>query len=362
MAFDKYVYRRGYKGNLVDPTMYEAVYAKASSTTGHETATGPNSAYADFGQMGMSGNGALALRSRLSQQIRGAARANVALTAVGWRQSLSMIANRAGQMTRALRQLRKGNVLGMIRTLSDQGHKTPKGKTYVRKWSSKRARKEPAQAWLEANFGWAPLVSDIHSAVEVMGASLPTDKVVASARDTVLSGSIDEAVDYRPGTGPHQLYYQFKKLDWNAEVRLRAGCEAVASNPNTALLSSLGLTNPAFVAWDWVPFSFVVDWFLPVGKFLNTFDAFVGFTITRGWTTVQVKGQMMYSFENQYYWDWLPYKADNVSDFKKVTRHLGIPPIPSIGDLRPSLNPNLWQAITSLALLQNVFSTIKRKA
>jgi hypothetical protein len=42
--------------------------------------------------------------------------------------------------------------------------------------------------------------------------------------------------------------------------------------------SELGLTNPLAVAWELVPFSFVVDWALPIGSFLNQIDASVGWT------------------------------------------------------------------------------------
>jgi hypothetical protein len=31
----------------------------------------------------------------------------------------------------------------------------------------------------------------------------------------------------------------------------------------------LGLTNPLNVAWELVPFSFVVDWFIPIGSFFD---------------------------------------------------------------------------------------------
>lgn len=46
--------------------------------------------------------------------------------------------------------------------------------------------------------------------------------------------------------------------------------------PFLATMSSLGLTNPAFVLWDAIPFSFVVDWFLDVGTYLNNLDALSG--------------------------------------------------------------------------------------
>jgi hypothetical protein len=37
-------------------------------------------------------------------------------------------------------------------------------------------------------------------------------------------------------------------------------------------LSQLGLAPDSYVAWDMTPFSFMVDWFIPVGDILNVLD------------------------------------------------------------------------------------------
>jgi hypothetical protein len=42
--------------------------------------------------------------------------------------------------------------------------------------------------------------------------------------------------------------------------------------------AALGFTNPLVVAWEVVPWSFVVDWFIPVGRYLEQLSA------THGWT------------------------------------------------------------------------------
>jgi hypothetical protein len=52
-------------------------------------------------------------------------------------------------------------------------------------------------------------------------------------------------------------------------VRTSGKIDFQIENPLTNTLSSLGLTNPLNVAWELVPFSFVVDWFIPIGDFFN---------------------------------------------------------------------------------------------
>lgn len=49
------------------------------------------------------------------------------------------------------------------------------------------------------------------------------------------------------------------------------------ADPNARLASQLGFVNPAVVAWELVPFSFVVDWFVNVGDVLSSYTDFLGF-------------------------------------------------------------------------------------
>ena len=53
------------------------------------------------------------------------------------------------------------------------------------------------------------------------------------------------------------------------------------SNP-LAELSSVGLINPVELAWELLPYSFVVDWFLPIGPWISALTADVGFTFVTG--------------------------------------------------------------------------------
>lgn len=53
-------------------------------------------------------------------------------------------------------------------------------------------------------------------------------------------------------------------------------CTTYVNNPNLHLATQLGLTNPQYWLWDAMPYSFIIDWWLKVGDFLNNFSATLG--------------------------------------------------------------------------------------
>lgn len=54
-------------------------------------------------------------------------------------------------------------------------------------------------------------------------------------------------------------------------------------------LTQIGLTDPLQVAWALVPFSFVLDWFLPIGSVLEGLGATKGLDFVSGTATTAVK-------------------------------------------------------------------------
>jgi len=119
----------------------------------------------------------------------------------------------------------------------------------------------------------------------------------------------------------------------------------VFDSPNALLLSQLGLVNPASLAWELVPFSFVVDWFANVGDFLASFTDTVGCTLSNtAVTTTRENGQMT-QFNGYYGTTW---KAS----YKSMNRviYLGSPPGPTL-KLRPFKGLSISRGLTSVSLL-----------
>lgn len=185
--------------------------------------------------------------------------------------SVETIANSAMTMAAAYRSLRRGDfgrflsLLGLKRLPKrlQKRAKTPRGR-----WS---APESASALWLEYWFGWSPLVADIHSAVSILEADLPAPaKIHASARSILALDRVKIGYDsYLSGT---------------LTMRARIGADVVVSNPNLRRATQLGLTNPATVAWELIPFSFLVDWFIPVSQFLNSWSDLYGLTVKNSYT------------------------------------------------------------------------------
>lgn len=61
------------------------------------------------------------------------------------------------------------------------------------------------------------------------------------------------------------------------------------------MLNQLGLANPLATAWELVSYSFVVDWFVPIGPVLNALSARAGLIFVDGSKSNRVTGYATYT-------------------------------------------------------------------
>lgn len=209
-----------------------------------------------------------AARERFVAKVRGSA-AELSVTLAERKQALAMIENRALQLYRFSRDLRQGRIQSAFEQINLTGQ--------IGHWRNdprlrvKRKAKEFGGAYLEFHFGWSPLVNDIGNAIEVLQGGVPPVHVNA------VRGSKEDTWRY-----PSPGYTQFG----SESLLVKVGAEFVVTNPNLWLANQLGFVNPATVAWELVPFSFIVDWFANVSDFLNSFSEFWGLTVVRPYHTV----------------------------------------------------------------------------
>lgn len=131
--------------------------------------------------------------------------------------------------------------------------------------AAREKEKDVAGMHLEYIFGWVPLLTDIHAATSTVIHAAPIrGRLRASVdRHGTLTGKwTRNKCTIREETG--YLYRHTRVATYYAD------------NPNLWLAERAGLLNPAAVAWDLVPWSFVVNMFVNTGQLVNSVTDFAG--------------------------------------------------------------------------------------
>lgn len=240
--------------------------------------------------------------------------------------SLEMIAARCKQLRSMWRNLRSFNIPALARDIGL--HPTdPK----LKKLRRNGVANNFANSWLELQFGWKPLLKDIYDSVQILQRDFPTAPVTGSATGSILS------LPVYGGTAS-----QIESVRIHGTLRI--------TNPSLFLANQLGLINPVAVLWDAVPFSFVVDWFIPVNKFLNSLTNEVGCSIVDVRVTTQrsVVGQ---TSDGATFPDGTGAVGISLYEGRFFQRTTGELSVPSLLSRLKRPNFDAWKAVTSLALL-----------
>lgn len=165
-----------------------------------------------------------------------------------------LLGDTASQIAKAVRQLRRGNFGEAARALG-VGRKRSNGRSLI-------------ERWLELQYGWKPLLQDVYGAADALSKRSGSDwRVTAKA-------TVRERINVSKDSVGISYAARCEATGWDsAFVRI----DAYPNNDVLLALSQLGITNPALVAWELVPFSFVLDWMLPVGEYLDSLDAMLGY-------------------------------------------------------------------------------------
>lgn len=147
--------------------------------------------------------------------------------------------------------------------------------------------KAMANDWLAYQFGVMPLLSDIDGIAQSLAE--PTEllfdvKVVKREKYNIkqqVSYQNPKCISTGTAIGEVTVKYQYQY--------------ALTVDPEVRDMVQQGLYNPASLAWELIPYSFVVDWFLPIGNYLDNMDAFLGVRLVHAHKTVFVKDVCTYT-------------------------------------------------------------------
>lgn len=191
--------------------------------------------------------------------------------------TLKMVREKATAIYTAYKQVKRGAVLSAAqiligkkqlraKPLPRKGKAVPQeylltdrnGDPKARLIASKNAA---AHNWLELQYGWKPLLSDIYDGMVFVDHQLRNPTVHRVAVTTFAGGQKDgKYIDVPIDSGPTHAWITHRQISSERII-------AFLKEKDVIRLS--GLLDPASIAWELMPYSFVIDWFIPVGNYLQ---------------------------------------------------------------------------------------------
>jgi hypothetical protein len=242
---------------------------------------------------------------------------NLAQTLAEYKQAQNMFASNATAIAKSLSALRRGDLESVFKHL---------------KAKPKQLRGTTANRWLELQYGWMPLLHDIHGLVEELNLSLTRPRTrKITVRKSSERREQSTTVIYVPNATRATLDF-----GWKVSKKVVAYMQQ-----DSLTASRLGFTNPVNLAWELLPYSFVIDWLIPIGDWLNSLDASVGLIGIYGTVSTRAKAIGTQTYGSQHYL----YEYYTRSVFQ------GLPNAP-LPEYKPSLG--LKQIANALALLSQL--------
>lgn len=191
------------------------------------------------------GNDTIALQGKLREKLVGSD-FNLGIVIGEHRQTLRLIADTARRFGNAYKAVARGDLVGASRAIG-----VPYGS------SSRRniGLKDVSDWWLRVQYGVKPLLQDVYGGAQALARALEfpreqTYRVRSRKLGRVVPVSQNiELGNWKGWAYTHsQLIAKIREID---EIKL------------------IGLTDPAAVLWELTPWSFVADWFVPIGSYLS---------------------------------------------------------------------------------------------
>lgn len=208
---------------------------------------GPSNASSGLGgpDASFSSNDQLKLLNKLAEKVKGHD-FNLAVNLAQGNQVVSMVVDTLTKFSKSVRALKHGDFATAARQLG------------ARPRTSRLKTTDVSGRWLELQYGWLPLIGDSYEAAKAYAA------ITAGPRSKLYKASIMAvAKEQKVNNGP--LSYSYKN-----KVRRQIIFDQYEK---MSAKRQLGLEDPYSVIWEVIPYSFVVDWFCPIGSYLDAMNA-----------------------------------------------------------------------------------------
>lgn len=215
-------------------------------------------------------------------------KSNVAQNIAEYRQVQNMFGTNVRRITNAYRALRHGDVRGFSRNIPLRKRHE---QSLLRRGPFDVRRNAPT-IWLETQYGWLPLLGDIYTGMTNFYKRVEegyTIRAKGSGVDTIVSQDDwvnDPGIVRHRDTNRKKIYCQYI-IDYEVDFARLVN------------MQSWGIYNPWLLAWELVPYSFVVDWFLPVGDWLSQVGYSTGLYFKRGMRSGMIVSDTVRTFGPQ---------------------------------------------------------------
>ena len=180
------------------------------------------------------------------------------------RKTINHLAKTATSLLQAYRAARRGNWNGVSRALGVTNRKFFSGQS-------------ASSRWLEYQYGWLPLMGDIADSMNLIDQGFRKKAQIASSVRVL-----------KDRAGPPNMPAWHSQCTGSSEVSYKAKVFYRVNDSSLARINAVGLLNPLLIPWELMPFSFVIDWFLPVGNVLDALTATVGVDFIDGFYSTRV--------------------------------------------------------------------------
>lgn len=148
---------------------------------------------------------------------------------------------------------------------------------YDRITQHRRSKTDISDVWLELQYGWFPLMGSIAGLCENLNNMVGGKPLLVTGYSSrVVGGNIPN-----PATC---------KVSGSSELGAECKIWARVSDPQLVNAQRIGISagNLLTGAWEAIPFSFIIDWFLPIGNWLQAIIARQGLTFHDGYVSTRV--------------------------------------------------------------------------
>lgn len=167
-------------------------------------------------------------------------------------QTISTVAAFGG----ALANLKRGNLAGALQNLG-----MIPGQRSLKHMHGKLKSGDISGTWLAMQYGWLPTLQDVYDLWNSFAG------MQAAHRSTRFSASKKMGSEHYIMSGGPYGYRQYEKY-----VRKINYVYYVTETVSQA--RSLGLYDPVGILWEVLPYSFVIDWFIPISTYLDNLSIF----------------------------------------------------------------------------------------